>query len=75
MRSTRYTRYTREVLEPVVARERLVELVARATSLASVLEMLELPQEGRAHHDLKHRIRTLAIDRYRASSGRRMESR
>lgn len=45
-----------------VPREELAELVASASSLAEVLTRLELPTEGRAHHELKRRLGDLTID-------------
>jgi hypothetical protein len=36
--------------------------VARSTSIAQVLTELELPTEGRSHHDLTRRIHELGID-------------
>lgn len=42
--------------------ERLATLVAQSASFAQVLTALELPTEGRAHHELKKRVRSLGID-------------
>jgi|SRR5688572_15140310 len=45
-----------------VPRERLVKLVAESKSIAQVLIAIEMPTEGRAHHELKDRLSRLAID-------------
>ena len=45
-----------------MAAAQLADLVRSASSLAEVLTKLELPTEGRAHHELKRRLRELAID-------------
>ncbi len=45
-----------------VSVEVLTRLVQESTSIAQVLSKLELPTEGRAHPELKRRIRQLGID-------------
>ena len=45
-----------------MAPEMLASLVRSATSIAHVLAKLDLPLEGRSHHELTRRIRELEID-------------
>lgn len=45
-----------------VAVEHLAKLVAESISFAQVLTTLELPTEGRAHHELARRLAALGID-------------
>jgi len=40
----------------------LTVLVRETTSLAQVLSKLELPTDGRSHHELKQRLAQLGID-------------
>lgn len=72
----RSTKYTREVLEPIVKSSRSLAEVMRKlglrttggnyrrtyTSFARILSELGLPEVGRPHHELKARIRSLGLD-------------
>ena len=66
--STRFAKLTRDELEP---------LVARSTSYAQVLVLLDLPESGRPQRELSARLRELSIDttHFRGSGWARGETR
>jgi hypothetical protein len=59
--TSHFGRKLRIRVEQVSAKE-LAALVATSSSLANVLAALDLPTVGRAHHELKRRLKDLAID-------------
>jgi len=60
-----------------MTREQLESMVRAAKSFAQILRMLNLPEVGRPHHDLKRRVAALALDtsHFRGSGWSRGETR